>query len=162
MMQNKKYIKEMNYIYFGGVNYIFRLCEAIGDLYTLKEDGFMAIRGMPDNWIDESLEVILKTICIENDIYDFEGSISEWKENPLYIVQLNKKNMIILRDYFNIHKSYYFCAEWISYFKEDEVLIDIGHAFDGAMEQMHLNHKIPKQKIIELEKRRGICIDWSG
>ena len=156
------YIKEMNYVYCGGVNYIFRLNEAIEDLFLVKEDGYMAIRGMSDDWIEESLEELFKELSVDVDNYKFEGSITEWSQNRLYIIALTEHNMNHLRKYFEINKEYYFCAEWISYFEENEVLVDIGHAFDGAKEQMCVNHKIPKDKILELEKRRDICIEWLG
>jgi len=161
-MGNIAYIKEMSYVYFGGVNYIFRLSEAIEDLFLIEEGGYMAIRGMSDDWIEESLEELLEKLSMGIDNYKFEGSISEWPQNRLYIIALTKNNMYHMRKYFDTNKKYYFCAEWISYFKENEVLVDIGHAFDGAKEQMHVNHKIPKDKISTLEKRRGICIEWSG
>ena len=161
-MKNIIYIKEMNYVYFGGVNYIFRLNEAIEDLFLVKEDGYMAIRGMSDDWIEESLEELFKELSVDVDNYKFEGSISEWPQNRLYIIALTKNNMYHLRKYFETNKEYYFCVEWISYFKENEVLVDIGHASDGAKEQIHVNHTIPKDKILELERRRGICIEWSG
>ena len=99
-MENKKYIKDMNYIYLGGANYIFRLCEAIEDLYLLEADGYMAIRGMKDHWIDETLNSLIQEISIDSDAYELEGFISEWKENKLYIIQLTKQNMSILKAFF--------------------------------------------------------------
>lgn len=161
-MESNKYINEMNFIYFGGANYRFRLCEAIEDLYALEANGYMAIRGMSDNWLDESLEDILRAMSMNTEYFDFEGSISDWKENDLFIIQLNTNNLASLKEYFRVHKKYYFCAEWISYFKEDEVLVDIGHAFDGAKEQLHLNNKLCKEKVKVFEKRRGFVVDWSG
>ena len=161
-MKNKKYIKDMNYIYFGGANYIFRLCEAIEDLYLLEADGYMAIRGMKDHWIDETLESLIQEINIDSDAYELEGSISDWTANKLYIIQLTKQNISILKAFFYAHPEYYFCAEWISYFKNDEILVHIGHAFDGAKEQLHLNNKLSKSRVKEFENRRGFKVEWSG
>ena len=160
-MKDKKYIKDMNYVYSGGANYIFHLFEAIEDLYLLESDGYMAVRGMSGHWIDETLENIFQEICIDNNNYDFEGSISEWKNNKLYIILLNKKNISILKAYSFSHKDYYFCAEWISYFKEDEVLVDIGHAYDGMREQIHFNDKLSRNKVKKFEKRRGFYVEWT-
>ena len=151
----------MSYSYFGGANYIFRLCEAIEDLYLLHPDGYMAIRGMSEDWIDNELENLMKELSVDNEDYELEGSTSEWKENTLYIIKLNKQNMSILRTFFFLHTKYYFCAEWISYFKEDEIIVDIGHAFDGAKEQLHLNNTISKEKVKAFEKRRDFTVEWS-
>jgi len=160
-MKDKKYIKDMNYVYFGGANYFFHLFEAIEDLYLLESDGYMAVRSMSDNWIDETLEGIFHELCIDNKMYTFEGSISEWEQNQLYIIPLNKNNVSILKAFFYTHDDYYFCAEWISYFKDDEVLVDIGHAFDGMKEQIHFNDKLSRNKVKKFEKRRGFYVEWT-
>ena len=160
-MEKKKYIKDMSYLYFGGANYIFRFCEAIEDLYLLKADGYMAIRGMKDDWIDETLESLIQETSVDSDAYALEGFISEWKENKLYIIQLSKQNISILKAFFYTQPEYYFCAEWISYFKNGEILLHIGHAFDGAKEQLHLNNKLSQSKVKEFENRRGFGVEWS-
>jgi len=161
-MKNKKYIKDMSYVTVGIGSYIFRINEAIEDLYKLETDGYMAIRGMSDDWIDETLETMIKELNIDSDAYDLEGPISDWKENKLYIIQLTKESIGILKSFFYAHPEYYFCAEWISYFKNGEILLHIGHAFDGAKEQLHLNNKLSKSKVKEFENRRGFKVECSG
>ena len=69
--------------------------------------------------------------------------------------------MSILRTFFFLNPKYYFCAEWISYFKEDEIIVNIGHAFDGAKEQLHLNNTLAKEKVKAFEKRRDFTVEWS-
>ncbi|HHD78571.1 MAG TPA: hypothetical protein ENK98_02860, partial [Epsilonproteobacteria bacterium] len=154
-MKEKNHIQEMDYIYFGGANYIFRLSEAIEDLYSLETAGYLAIRGMSSDWIDENLEFLLTSLTLNVEDFNIVGSISEWSQNSLYIIELNEKNLHILKKFFETNKEYYFCAEWISYFKDGEILVDIGHAFDGMNEQLHLSNKLSKHKVKEFEDKKG-------
>lgn len=160
----------------------FTLIEVIRDFYFLEPNGYLVIRDTNSTPMEENIEELLKKLAVKDLKFELSGGVAEpeyeqqgsfkalsgdWKpveiKQLLFFIHLTKENVEELTKELTIIKGKYeflaFYANWISYFKNNQTVIDVVHANDGFTEQLHISKEISYSRIQNFAIKRGLQIN---
>ena len=134
-------------------SYKFYFKNALEDLNFIAPNGYIAIKEEITFPIEEPIKSLFMHISEENDNFEIQGATTDGSRGELYIIHLTQEHFIMILNMLQ-DLSDNISAYWISYFIDNEIIVDIGHANHGCTEQICFSHKVDESKIEKLQTIR--------